>query len=521
MDSFEDLSVAPELVEALAAEGIEAPTPLQQAVIPVLRKGNNAVLAAGPGSGLLATWAVPLLERSTAEGMHARVLVLAADRVASQRLAESLARLAQHTGHSVAALGSSWVLPGRAHVLVGTPDDVHAATRSGAVSLDALEALVVDQAQVIAQHADGLEAVERVLPFVPADCQRILSALPVTEAVRDFADRHLKRAVTMPTPHDASGIASRGTVRYRVVPDPVDDALTDLVDELLEEGARHVLVFCRSDDRAADLGDRLTLRGYLAGAPGDDAVPVWLGVDALEARPSARGREGVVVVSCDVPPDADTLDRRHSIADHGVALVLARETAHLRDTARRAGYELTAMPVPPARRGGDAIRSLHEALEDALEAEDIDTYLVALAPLFERHDPAEIAAAAVSLLRKKERRPAERPTQPETREAVRPTGSTPAWAKLFVGVGSRDGVVPGDLLGAVTGEAGVPGDVVGRIDIKESHSLVEVHDTVAQKVIKALNGITIRGRAVRADFDRPRRSAPTSGPRRRPPPPRS
>jgi ATP-dependent RNA helicase DeaD len=72
-------------------------------------------------------------------------------------------------------------------------------------------------------------------------------------------------------------------------------------------------------------------------------------------------------------------------------------------------------------------------------------------------------------------------------------------------VGERDGLRAGDLLGAITGEAGVDGRSVGKIDIHESHTLVEVHDGVARTVIKALNGTTIRGRAVRADFDRPRR----------------
>jgi ATP-dependent RNA helicase DeaD len=90
-------------------------------------------------------------------------------------------------------------------------------------------------------------------------------------------------------------------------------------------------------------------------------------------------------------------------------------------------------------------------------------------------------------------------------------GATPAWAKLFIGVGERDGLRPGDLLGAITGEAGVSGDAVGRIDIKESHSLVEVHDAVAKKVIRAINGTTIKGRAVRADFDRPRRGSSQRG----------
>jgi ATP-dependent RNA helicase DeaD len=515
VDSFEDLGVAPELVEALTSEGIEVPTPIQAAAVPLLRKGNNLVLAAGPGSGLLAAWIVPLLERVAADEPVTRIVVLTADRETASGLAESIARLARDTQHTVASLGGAWALPSRANILVGTPSDVLDAARHGTVALQATEALVVDQAQAI-ERLSGLGPLEEILQFLPAGTQRVLSALPVTPAVADFVERHLKRTVTVPTAHDPATTTRRGTVRYRVASEPVDELLAQVVDQLFTDGARHALVFCRSEDRAADIGDRLTLRGYVAGAPGDVEVPVWLGVDPLEARNAIESRDGVVVVSADVPADPDTLDRRHGISDGGIVLPLAREVAHLRDVARRTGYTLIPLP-PSAVPGEDEVLRLHATLEGAMESHDIAPYLFALGPLFERRDPAEVAAAAVALLRRKD--------APVERTIDRPSASTPvegaapAWAKLFVSVGSRDGLVPGDLLGAVTGEAGVRGDAVGRIDIKESHTVIEVHDAVARQVIKALNGTTIRGRAVRADFDRPRRGAPPPG--RRKPPPRS
>lgn len=512
MDSFEDLGVTPELVEALSAEGIEVPTPLQEAAIPLLGKGNNLVMAAGPGSGVLAAWAVPLLERIATDGPGARIVVLTADRDTAARLAESVARLSRDTGHVVAALGVSWALPERAHVLVGTPADLLAAVHADAVSLDAVEALVLDQAQAI-ESLGGLDPLEEVLQFLPAGAQRVLSALPVTPAVADFVERHMKRTLTVPGAHDARGTPQRGAVRYRIVHEPAEDALAGVVSELFEQGARHVLVFCRSEDRAADVGDRLTLRGFVAGAPGETDVPVWLGVDPLEARQALDGAEGVVVVSADVPADPDMLDRRHGISAEGVVLTLTREVAHLKDVTRRTGYGLIPFPAP-STRAASAFDELRAMLEAAIESEDLGTYLVALSPLFEEHDPAEIAAAAVALLRRKT--PAQPAASPSRPGASSSPSTTPSWAKLFVSVGSRDGLVPGDLLGAVTGEAAVPGDTVGRIDIKESHTLLEVHDTVARDVIKALNGITIRGRAVRVDFDRPRRGTPAPG-RRKPP----
>jgi ATP-dependent RNA helicase DeaD len=513
VDSFEEIGVAPELTDALAAEGIERPTPLQQAAIPVLRQGNNLVLAAGPGSGLLVSWCAALLERVGSEGHAPRIVVLTASREAAERLGECAARLASATGHVVAALGSPWVLPERSHLILGTPSDMLAAVAAGTLTLAEARAVVVDQAQLI-EAVEGLGSVERVIDYLPADAQRVLSALPLTPAVADLVARHIRRAVTLPPP-EALGPPSRGEVRFRIVPDPREVAALGLVAELLEADARHVLIYTRSEDRAADLGDYLTLHGFVAGAPGEPDAPVWLGVDALEARAAADGVEGVVVVSCDVPADPDTLDRRHSITEGGVVLVLPREVPHLKALGRQTGYTTVPFPPPPGS-APTAVDELRGQIERALETEDTGAYLVALAPLFERHDPAEVAAAAVALLRKKAPSVAT-PSGPRApARGSTAAGATPAWAKLFVGVGERDGLRPGDLLGAITGEAGVAGEAVGKIEIKESHTLVEVHDAVAQRVIKALNGTTIKGRAVRADFDRPRKGGPPrSGPPRR------
>jgi ATP-dependent RNA helicase DeaD len=523
MESFEEIDVAPELVEALAAEGIEKPTPLQEAAIPVLARGNNLVLAAGPGSGLLVAWLVPLLERLAAvsesetdrEAAGPRVLALAPSREAADGLAESASRIAVTTGRTVAAIGSPWAVAARADIVFGTPADVLAKLGSSEMNLGGLRALVVDQAQQLERLA-ALGDVERVIDYIPAETQRIVTALPVTTNVADLVERHCKRALTWPATSltAADEPPMRGSVRFRVTSDAKEATALQLAHELLGGGgARHVLFFCRSDDRAADLGDYLTLHGYLAGAPGDAAVPVWLGVDALPARSAAKGVEDVRVVSYDVPADPDTLDRRHGISADGVVMTLGREVSHLRSLTKRIGYEAVPFPAPVSRKPG-ALDQLRSSLERALENEVGAEFLTMLEPLFERFDATEVAAAAVALLREGASAPVApaRAPQPEA-----DTSAAPAWAKLFIGVGERDGLKPGDLVGAIAGEAGVEGRQVGKIDIRDNHTVVEVHDSVARRVIKALNGTTIKGRAVRADFDRPRKGGgrPPRAPRPR------
>lgn len=509
MDSFEDLGVGPELIEALAAEGIERPTPLQETAMPVLRRGNNVVLAAGPGSGTLVAWGVPTLDGLDREGVGPACLVLTPTDAVAADLARSLARLAGAVGHGVAALGSPWALPSRARIVMGTPEAVVEAARAKEISLDGIECLVVDQAEKL-EAMDRFPAVERVLEYLSRDGQRIVTALPVTDGVSDFVERHVRRAATIPSkvPEAGSPEASlkRGSIRFRVVQSDREQGVLATVAELLAADARHVLVFCRSEDRAADVGDYLTLHGYLASAPGDTNAPVWLGVNALEARAAAEGIEGVAVVSCDAPVGPDELDRRHGIADDGVVVIVPREIPHIRDVARRTGYSVAPLPLKATSKSA-GLDQLRDRLARAIEEEDVDAYSLVLEPLFEQYDAAQVAAAATALLRKK------MPDTPEPTASAADTAvrSAPAWVRLFMSVGERDGLTPGDLLGAITGEAGVDGDKVGRIEIKESHSLVDVEESIAKRVIQAVNGTTISGRSVRADVDRPRRSGPARG----------
>lgn len=503
MDTFDDLGIKPEISETLVSEGIETPTPLQTAAIPIIRKGNNLFLEAGPGSGLLVAWAAGLLDRIEPEGDDPRVLVLCNNAETADRLAEAMARMASGSEHRIAALGSPWVLPAKAHVLFATPAAMLAARSAGAVVLESVQAVVVDQAQLM-EPTGGLAEVEALFAYLPEGVQRILSALPASAAVLDLVERAFKRTVKVPAPLPDS-VQKRGSVRFRIAPEPREAAALSVIQELFEEGARHALVYCRTEDRAADIGDYLTLHGFAAGAPGDVDMPVWLGVDALEARDAAKEGENVVVVSCDCPADVDTLDRRHAVGLPGVVVLLTREVAHLKALGKRCGYE--TVPFPPKPIARDAVAELLATVEAAIESEDTTPYLVALDPLLARHDPAMIAAAALALLRKKQGTAVAAAATATTRTSL--PGGTPSWSKLFISVGERDGLLKGDLLGAITGETGVSGDAVGKIEIRESHSLVEVHDTVSRKVIQAINGTTIKGRSVRADFDRPRKSTPT------------
>ena len=541
MDSFEELGLPPELVEALAAEGIERPTPLQRDVIPLLRRGNNALVRAGPGSGTLVGYGAPLLERVDAEGAMPRAVVLTASAAAAAALATSLGRLAIATGHAVAALGSPWASPERSDILFATAPDLLAAVRSSRLRLEDLRALVVDGAATI-QRSDGLDDLETLIAFLPAAAQRVVVSLPVTPEVASFARAHARKAGHVAgsgLPPEAEARPVRGIIRYRICrKDDVDIVRT--ASEILEEGARHVLVFCASDDRAADVGDLLSLHGFQAGAAGDPDAPIWLAAEEDGTGPSIlEGMDGagsVATLSVDVPAGADALHRRHGPGGTAAVLVLGRELAHLKAIAAEAGCSPRPLPIPPHTHARSAIERRRSELLRVLEKEDLASEMLLLAPVFERYDPVEVAAAASRLAGRAAKNPAAhggRGGAEAGGDAARPASSpaavelpvrAKAWVRLFMSVGSREGIGPGDLLQAAVDEAGIERGQVGRIEIEETFTRVEIRQQVAEKVVRALNGTTLGGRSVRVDYHRePARgpSRPKGGPGRRRIKPRS
>lgn len=533
MDSFEDLGVSPELVEALSAEGIETPTALQRSVIPILLKGNHALAKGGPGAGIMVAFGVPLLERVDADAKTPQALVFTPTRDRALGLARSLSRLAQATGHRIASLGASWALPELASIIFATPGELLAALRASKISLDGVHTAVVEGFQAYSQ-AD-LKALDPVLEALPKTGQRVLVSEPLTPAAEAFGKAHLQKAVHLP-PRAAQGQEgsppARGEVSYKICREDKENDALRTVSDLLAGDAGHVLAFFRSDDVAADVGDFLTLHGFPSGAPGDQEVPVWLAVDEMEARTAMDdlvepGFE-VATLSYDVPADPDALDRRHGRHGPGVILVNARELPHLKDLSKRTGYRLRPVREPIPTTLASQLDRIRDRLRRALKEEELAPFYLALEPLFEEYTPAEVAAAALGVLRSRD---PDAPTGPRTgdlgSEETQPGRPTPrTWVRLFVGVGERDGVGPGDLLGAISGEASLEGSKVGKIEIRDTFSLVEVAPAEADKIIRALNGSTIKGRSARVDYDRggpkgrggaPGRGAPKRRIRREPP----
>lgn len=135
---------------------------------------------------------------------------------------------------------------------------------------------------------------------------------------------------------------------------------------------------------------------------------------------------------------------------------------------------------------------MRERVAARLAAGNVDAELALLDSLFEQFDPAEVAAALVALLGAR---------ASETSGPVA-EASPVARVKLFVTIGKKDRATAKDLVGALLREVGLAKGDLGRVEVRETFSLVEVAAPVAAQAARRLTGVTIRGRRVLARLDR-------------------
>ncbi|HEU5467073.1 MAG TPA: DbpA RNA binding domain-containing protein [Gemmatimonadales bacterium] len=228
---------------------------------------------------------------------------------------------------------------------------------------------------------------------------------------------------------------------------------------------------------------------YVIAAPGTREAAITAALDGLDPGVALVWRRGVepagqanAVICADLPTRAELA----ALATVGMpVLVLAPEQLAY---ARSVASPLT--PVPLLTGAGTAARQARATIAARVERGDLAAELALLAPLFERYDAAEVAAAVYAVSRE---------AGSGKREAE---GAALSRVKIHVNVGKKDRAAAKDIVGALIREAGLSKDDIGRIDVRDTHSVVEVAGSAAERAVARLSGMMIRGRRVNARIDR-------------------
>lgn len=548
--SFGDLALLPAVLSAVESQGYLVPSPIQAQTIPALLEGRDMLGQAQTGTGKTAAFALPLLSRLELTRREPQVLVMAPTRELAQQVAASFSKYGQNLkGLEVATLcgGQEYreqlgALKRGAQVVVGTPGRIIDHLDRGSLKLDGLSALVLDEADEMLRMG-FIDDVKRVVADTPKDAQRVFFSATLPAEIERIVNRYLVNPVKVAI---ESGTTTGENIEQRIV--RVDGgAKLEAVARILEvEPVDGAIVFVRTRAACTTLVEQLTARGVnAAGLSGDldqslrertitrlkrGKVDVLIATDV-----AARGLDVsriTHVINYDLPQDAEAythrIGRTGRAGRSGIAITFAgfREARKVGWMEQATGQKMTEMPLPDEA----AIRAhrdevFHERVIASLMkgAEEQRALIERL--IEEGHDPIELTCAFAAMARADEppigRLQAPRKEKPSRDGAPagkpgarreRTSGPTEGMTRYRVSVGHKDGVKPGQLVGALANEGGIEGARIGRIDIRNAFSVVELPSGLPSTILTKMARARVAGRPLEISED----SAPAErAPRRR------
>ena len=492
--------------------------------------------------------------RSASRPEPTRGLVLVPTRELAMQVAEAIHKYARGTALSVVPLygGASMVQQVRAlsrgaDIIVATPGRALDHLRRQSVDLEHLAILVLDEADEMLDmgFADDLDA---ILAATPSSRQTALFSATMPSRLRKIAEEQLRdpERIAIAGEKPAAGKLPRvRQVAYVVAKAHKPLALQRVLDM---ESPASALVFCRTRLAVDSLVETLGAHGYRVEALHGgmqqrqrDAVMARFrsaAIDLLVATDvAARGLDIAQlshVINYDLPsaPEAyvHRIGRTGRAGRGGTAITLAEPREHhlLRSLERVTKQKIEVAAVPTvADLRAKRLELVRASLRERLLAGDLDDVRVVVESLADEFDIVDVAAAAVKLAHAELAGDAdeeELPAPPFRREARSERGSDSgarrrpeasgraarrtygdgngAVTRIFIGAGRRAGIRPADLVGAITNEAGIRSQDLGAIEIADRFSLVDVSADLADQVIAALRGATLRGQKVEVRRDR-------------------
>lgn len=559
VSSFNQMALSKPILKALIDVGYETPSPIQTQTIPLLLEGRDVLGQAQTGTGKTAAFALPLLSRLDLKQQDPQVMVLTPTRELAIQVAEAFQKYASHIkGFHVLPVyggqdysGQIRALKRGVHVVVGTPGRVMDHMRRGTLKLGMLSTLVLDEADEMLRMG-FIEDVEWILEQTPTDRQIALFSATMPHQVRRIAKRHLNNPAEITI---KVVTATADLIRQRFW--PVSgmhklDALTRILEAETFDG---IIIFVRTRIATVELAEKLAARGFAATALNGDMPQKQRErtieqlkkgkLDILVATDvAARGLDVdriSHIINYDIPYDAEAyihrIGRTGRAGRQGDAIlfVAPRERRLLNAIEKATNKKIEMMELPSTELiNVKRIEQFKQAISDTLATEDLSLFTHLVEQYQQEHNVSAMAiASALARLvqgdtplllqhkpvpksdrswdrqnrgdgRDKERRP--RAERGKGRERERKERGKPArregppekgMERFRIEVGHMHKVMPGNIVGAIANEAGIDSKHIGRINIFDDYSTVDLPADMPQEVFNDLRQVWVAGQTLK------------------------
>ncbi len=552
LGGFAALGLNSNIVAAVVDTGYEEPSPIQAQAIPVILAGHDMIGQAQTGTGKTAAFALPILHRIDPARRELQALILAPTRELALQVATAFETYAKRTpGVTVVAVyGGAPMGPQLkairqgAQIIVATPGRLVDHLSRNSNLLGTIQHLVLDEADEMLKLG-FMDDLEVIFQAIPETRQTVLFSATLPHSIRAIAEKHLREPQHIKIAAKTQTVARIDQAHLMVHADQKIPAVLRLL-EVEEFDA--LIAFVRTKQATLDLAAALEAKGYKAAALNGDIAQNQRErvieslkdgrLDIVVATDvAARGLDVpriTHVFNVDMPYDPESyvhrIGRTGRAGREGRALLLVtpRERRMLQVIERVTGQKVAEVRLPNAQQVLDArIRKLTNSLAPlAAEAEashgelldrltaDIGCSPRALAAALlrkvtngqsltlaevERDQPLVPGAPAPRGERpaRPERAGGERAERGEPRERRAPMPLAEGRVRCRTSLGLRDGVAAGNLLGAILNEGGLAREAIGRIQVRESFSLVELPEEGLERLLGKLKDTRVAGKALK------------------------
>ena len=456
MSSFNDFGLSSAMRSNLDQLGFAQPTEIQAKALAPGLASKDIIAMAKTGSGKTAAFGISLVEKLNPRLFAVQALVLCPTRELADQVAKAIRELARARDNikvltlcgGVAIGPQIGSLSHGAHIVVGTPGRIQDHLRKQTLSLARLKTVVLDEADRMLDMGFQ-EAMEDILSHTPSSRQTMMFSATWPAPIRDLSKQYQKSPVDVRAEETGEN-PDIEELFYEVSSQSKSDAIVALLSEQQPESC---IVFCTTKQQCDELAQELGERGF-------SALP-------LHGDLEQRDRDSVLVrfgnQSCSILVATDVAARGLDIKS--LPLVINAEPArdpevhtHRIGRTGRAGEQGHAVTFcTPAQ--GHKISRIESERGRAVEWGDTEALLAT-------------------------------PLKPVT----------PAMKTLCIAGGRKDKIRPGDVMGALTGEAGLPGKAVGKIDLFDHQCFVAVEKSLAGKALSRLENGKVKGRKIRVRY---------------------
>ena len=528
---FEDLQINDDIKRAVIEMGFEEPSPIQAQSIPVILSGKDVIGQAQTGTGKTAAFSIPLLEMVNPDDKSLQAVVLCPTRELAIQVSSEIRKIGKYM-HGVKTLpvyGGQPIdrqiksLKSGVQVVIGTPGRVIDHINRKTLKLDNVKMVMLDEADEMLDMGFR-EDIEMILSKTPEDRQTTFFSATMPKGILDLTKKYQKdpehikvvrKELTVPNIKQYY-IETRSSNKLEVL-----CRLVDVYNPKLS------VVFTNTKRGADELVSDLQARGYFADALHGDLKQTQRDIvmdkfrsgtiDILVATDvAARGidvDDVEAVFNYDLPQDEEyyvhRIGRTGRAGRNGISFtfVFGKDMRKMRDIERYTKTKLVKHDIPSiADVEEKKVNAFFNQVKEVIEAGHLTKQLQWIegfcADSESDFSTVDVAAALLKLALGEEKqeiveeKPRERRERGDRRERRGTTGAQDGMVRLFINVGRNQRVQAKDIVGSIAGEAGIPGKLVGTIDIYDKYTFVEVPKENAKKVLEKMKDIKIKGNKI-------------------------